>query len=216
MSICKLLPPFSTPHALHTKFEPPWQSRRRPRSGRAACGAVRRIGQTAKRVCPEGVRARRGAPESTTTFSSPGRKPGGCPPSHLRLTQPRPARGGYTPTPAYQPRSLAPIIAYQPRPLAPIIAYQPRSLAPIIAYQPRPFPPMNFTAPAPHGALYSQIVNRQLSIVNPMAGRMSAKGCTSPRPVSTNEFHPSPALKIPRKRRRASGACCRGGCRCAS
>ena len=30
---------------------------------------------------------------AATTFSSPGRKPGGCPPSHLQLTQPRPRAG---------------------------------------------------------------------------------------------------------------------------
>ena len=39
-----------------------YQSRRRPPEGRAACGAVRRIGQTAKRVCPAGVRAREARP----------------------------------------------------------------------------------------------------------------------------------------------------------
>ena len=45
------------------------QSRRRPRSGRAACGAVRRIGQTTKRVCPEGVRCRKAAPNQGLLLS---------------------------------------------------------------------------------------------------------------------------------------------------
>ena len=48
------------------------------------------------------------APQGARTWShsggelkfSPRWKPGGCPPSHLQLTEPRLARGGYTPTPA--------------------------------------------------------------------------------------------------------------------
>ena len=49
-------------------------------------------------------------------FSQPQASAWGVSPRAWQLTQPRLARGGYTPTPAYQPRSLSPIAAYQLRP----------------------------------------------------------------------------------------------------
>ena len=56
---------------------------------------------------------------AAATFSSPGRKPGGCPPSHLRLTEPRLRAGWIRGRFAYPPRLLPPIIAHPPPSLPP-------------------------------------------------------------------------------------------------
>ena len=54
-------------------FEHTLESRRRPRTGRAACYAVRRIGQKAKHVCPAGVRCREAAPNQSARRPRSGR-----------------------------------------------------------------------------------------------------------------------------------------------